>query len=1114
MDRTPVLCGDEISTGLDATSTYDMIETLLYLGRLANMTRVIALLQPSPETVSLFDDVILLGEGRILYAGPIEDVEGYFADLGYKSPEFMDVADFLQQVSTEDGAKLYHPSEDIKAIRPNAPSVQELADIFHDSFFGQRIREELQEPHYLIWRSTDEGSTHGSRISGITKTHTVTQKYANDFGYNTLLIMKRFLTLWRRDVRVIAAAAVKNVLMGVSVGGVFNSVENEISITGALFQAGLFIMLSAIQASSAMVSDRVIFYKHADSNFYSAWPFVVGRTLSNLPQTVADVILFGSILYFMVGLAGRESVSNYVTFLSILIMFSLVMQQQLAVFAAVCSPSGLQVFSSIILLFLILFGGFIVSPEAIPHYWSWVYWWNPFAWAYRALVINEFRSRRWTDPDATLERLGFARESEQFWVGFAFVYLGFYFSLSCLLTVLGLTYVRQGGKGRPESEPRNGISPSSSSQSRVSIPFQPVELTFKDICYDVSSSTGKGTLRLLNNVNGIFKAGRMCALMGSSGAGKSTLMDVISGRKTSGKIQGEVRLNGFLQDPASFRRASGYVEQFDVQTPELTVRETVLFSAKLRIDRSLVRSEEEIEEYVDAVLGDVELDELADALVGDDEGSGLSFEQKKRLSIAVELAASPSIIFVSCCFKIFILCGIFSLYWFQLDEPTSGLDARSALLVVRTLRNIANAGRTICATIHQPSSTVFDMFDDLLLLKKGGEVVYHGPTGKESCHIVNYFETLGAPRIELGENPANWMLRVMCNEGLGDLTMKFRLSLLYREIKEKLEIVAQSEPDASRKIYYENQFATSKRYRQSLVTKRVRTIYWRSPAYNLARLMVSGTVAFILGSLFMWARFDNQFTEADIRARLSVVFLSFIITGMLAIFGSIPVMTKLRDMFYRHRISGMYGSSTIGLALGSAEKPFIILSSSIFTLIFLSTGAMMADGVRFYRGVVAFWGFFTFNFAIYSYFGQAFVCLVKPTATAIILSSVFIGLNNFFSGLIVRPQYMVGTFFALPYYISPGHFVYEGLVTSLYFDDDRNVHADYGSEFWQYLVANGDCSEDHEVCVGTVEEYVNVFFGNEFTINNMPRNALVLGFVLILTRGLTWLSLKYIRFRD
>ena len=121
-------------------------------------------------------------------------------------------------------------------------------------------------------------------------------------------------------------------------------------------------------------------------------------------------------------------------------------------------------------------------------------------------------------------------------------------------------------------------------------------------------------------------------------------MDVIALRKTSGTITGEVRLNGHLQEKDSFRRSSGYVYQFDQQTPQLTVRETVLFSAKLRLDSSV--PEKTKKRYVDHILKMMELSSLANTLVGDDESGGLSFEQGKRLSIAVELAASPSIIFL------------------------------------------------------------------------------------------------------------------------------------------------------------------------------------------------------------------------------------------------------------------------------------------------------------------------------------------------------------------------------------------------------------------------------------------------------------------------------------
>jgi ABC-type multidrug transport system ATPase subunit len=246
VSRQPVLCGDEISTGLDAASTYDMIQVMTFLGKLSQMTRVFALLQPSPESVSLFDDVIVMSEGRLLYAGPISDVETYFADIGYKSPLFMDVADFLQTVSTEDGASLYQPEAEVKAIQPNAPTVVELAEMFQKSEHGERIRKKLAKPPKYVWKTDDDDNVADTTVSHLAMAPQVQRKYANSFWRNSLLILNRFLLLWTRDKRVIIAAAIKNILMGVSVGGVFSNVEDEVSLLGALFQAGLFIMLGKL----------------------------------------------------------------------------------------------------------------------------------------------------------------------------------------------------------------------------------------------------------------------------------------------------------------------------------------------------------------------------------------------------------------------------------------------------------------------------------------------------------------------------------------------------------------------------------------------------------------------------------------------------------------------------------------------------------------------------------------------------------------------------------------------------------------------------------------------------------------------------------------------------
>ena len=348
ISRAPVLCGDEISTGLDAASTYDMIQLLVLIGRTRAFTRVISLLQPSPETVSLFDEIILLSEGRIIYAGPVAEVENYFADIGFMCPPFMDVADFLQMVSTEDGAALYKPTPEMKQKCPKAPLSEELSEMFNQSTQGRRIKALLDSPLEYVWNLSDRGSVHGSsKLSTLAMSKSVKRKYANNFFRSTQLILWRFLKLWVRDRRILIAGAIKNIIMGVSVGGIYFSTTDVISIQGALFQGILFIMLGMSVKQSMkrktwlkltchlcrrkqvpcrirlpcwkivlfFTSKQVSMQKRlglplkapvldaclcitrfcsTDANFYSAWPFVFGRAISQLPQVRAFAYHFCS----------------------------------------------------------------------------------------------------------------------------------------------------------------------------------------------------------------------------------------------------------------------------------------------------------------------------------------------------------------------------------------------------------------------------------------------------------------------------------------------------------------------------------------------------------------------------------------------------------------------------------------------------------------------------------------------------------------------------------------------------------------------------------------------------------------------------------------------------
>ena len=242
------------------------------------------------------------------------------------------------------------------------------------------------------------------------------------------------------------------------------------------------------------------------------------------------------------------------------------------------------------------------------------------------------------------------------------------------------------------------------------------------------------------------------------------------------------------------------------------------------------------------------------------------------------------------------------------------------------------------------------MFDDLLLLKKGGRVVYFGELGERGTALTKYFEDRGARPIERGENPANWVLTVMTSEEK-DFADVYLQSEQYQQVKTEL-LASKDNLDESKKISYKEEFAAPRSVRGALTNRRLMRIYWRSPSYNLSRITVSAIIAIIMASVLVRDRGNEVFSETQMRAQFAVIFLSFIIVGIMSIFSVLPVMLGIRDMFYQHRASGMIGSASLGWALGSAEKGFILFSTTLFTLIFLG---ISYDGSQELRGRISFW---------------------------------------------------------------------------------------------------------------------------------------------------------------
>lgn len=333
--------------------------------------------------------------------------------------------------------------------------------------------------------------------------------------------------------------------------------------------------------------------------------------------------------------------------------------------------------------------------------------------------------------------------------------------------------------------------------------------TFRDINYVIPYE--KGERQLLQNVQGYVRPGKLTALMGASGAGKTTLLNALAQRINFGTVTGEFLVDG-RPLPKSFQRATGFAEQMDVHEPTSTVREALQFSALLRQPKEVPVDEKYA--YCETIIDLLEMRNIAGATIGTI-GEGLNQEQRKRLTIGVELASKPELLMF-------------------LDEPTSGLDSGAAFNIVRFLRKLADAGQAILCTIHQPSAILFEHFDELLLLKSGGRAVYHGPLGHDSQELIRYFEENGGRKCPRDANPAEYMLEVI---GAGDPNYKgkdwgdvWEQSKNYQAQSDEIaEIIEQRKNvEQSRNLEDDREYAMPLSRQTMAVVKRSFVAYWVS----------------------------------------------------------------------------------------------------------------------------------------------------------------------------------------------------------------------------------------------------------------------------------------------
>ncbi|KAK4487149.1 hypothetical protein RD792_006464 [Penstemon davidsonii] len=904
---------DEISNGLDTSTTFQIIKYMRQMVHIMDVTMIISLLQPAPETFDLFDDIILLSEGQIVYQGPRENILEFFNSVGFKCPERKGVPDFLQEVtSVKDQEQYWFRKNELYQYVP----VTELVDRFSSFHIGKKLFDDLSIPY-------DKAKAHPAAL--------VTNKY----GISNMELFKACLArewlLMKRNSIVYIFKTTQITIMAIITFTVFFRTEMSSGqlvdggkFYGALFFSLINVIFNGLMELALTVMRLPVFFKQRDALFYPAWAFSLPIWLLRIPLSLMESLIWVVLTYYTIGFAPSPS-----RFFCQLLAFLALHQMALSLFRFISVLGRTAVVANNLgaFTFLIMFilGGFIIARDDIQPWMIWGYYASPMMYGQNAIAINEFLDERWSTPNTDprfpeptvgkvlLRSRGMFTEEYMYWI--CIVALFAFSILFNICFIVALTCLNPYGDSKSvivdentknknstdvegsEMSSRNKSEGNISNRKGMVLPFTPLSLAFDHVNYFVNmpaemkkQGIKETRLQLLRDISGAFRPGVLTALVGVSGAGKTTLMDVLAGRKTGGYTEGSISISGYPKNQSTFARISGYCEQNDIHSPHVTVYESIVYSAWLRLSPEVNKETRKM--FVEEVMELIELNPLRDALVGLPGVDGLSTEQRKRLTIAVELVSNPSIIFM--------------------DEPTSGLDARAAAIVMRTVRNTVDTGRTVVCTIHQPSIDIFEAFDELLLMKRGGEVTYSGPLGHHSRLLIEYFQSLsGVPSIKEGYNPATWMIEItdpaIVTEKSVDFAEIYANSDLYRRNQAIIKNLSSPAP-GSQDLYFPTKYAQSFISQCKAAFWKQQLSYWRNPQYNSIRSRLQ-----------------------DLMNLLGAMYSAVLLLGGANTSSVQSVVVVERSVFYHEKAAGMYSALPYAFAqMAAISMPFFISIWNLF----------------------------------------------------------------------------------------------------------------------------------------------------------------------------------------
>lgn len=1068
-----IQCWDNATRGLDAATALEFIRALKTSATILDATPLIAIYQCSQDAYDLFDNVVVLYEGYQIFFGPATKAKEFFINMGYECPQRQTTADFLTSL-TNPVERVVIPGYENKVPR----TAKEFSDYWRASPEYTELRAKIDErlQHFeegLVVNAYKEA--HTARQS---KNLSPRSPYTVSFNMQVKYITGRNFLRIRGDPSIAIFTVVGQGVMGLILSSVFFNLSNTTGSFyyrgAAMFFAVLFNAFSSLLEIMSLFEARPIVEKHKKYALYRPSADALASIVSDLPIKFLTSVCFNFAFYFMVHF--RRDAGRFFFYWFFCNLCTLAMSHMFRSLGAVStSIAGAMTPATVILLAMVIFTGFAIPIPSMLGWSRWIQYINPVSYVFESLMVNEFHDRNFTCTSYVPAGPGYtsvgvlnkicsvagAKTGLGFVLGDDYINLNFeYYNshkwrnvgivIAYIVVFLGvyiaLTEYNKGAMQKGElvlflrgslNKAKKNANAQKATSDDLENNLSNEKIDFKDAnefpenssSTDVEREVIKGDIFhwrdltysvpikseervILNQVDGWVRPGQVTALMGASGAGKTTLLNCLSERVTSGTITDGIRMvNGHSLD-SSFQRSIGYVQQQDIHLPTSTVREALTFSAYLRQPNHVSKAEKDA--YVDYIIDLLDMTAYSDALVGV-AGEGLNVEQRKRLTIGVELVAKPKLL-------------VF------LDEPTSGLDSQTAWSICKLMRKLANHGQAILCTIHQPSAILMKEFDRLLFLQKGGRTVYFGDLGKNCQTLIDYFEKYGAHKCPPEANPAEWMLEVVgAAPGLkanNDYFEVWRNSSEYGEVQAELDRMERElvklPKDESPDSHLTYAAPLWKQY--LIVTWRTIQQDWRTPGYIYSKFFLVVSSSLFNGFAFFKAGTSIQ----GLQNQMFSIFMFFIPFNTM-VQQMLPFYIKQREIYeVREAPSRTFSWAAFITAQITSEVPFQFIMGTIaffcwYYPLGLYLNASPTNTVA-ERGALT-WLYITGFYVYTSTMGQLCVSFNELADNAANMANLLFIMCLNFCGILATQQALPG-FWIFMYRCNPFTYLVQGMLST------------------------------------------------------------------------------------